>query len=140
MPHDILQTFQAHASVCHIGAKGVAHDVWSDRRKRFFVGFAVLPSGAAHVVFHTEAYHGIAASVQGQKFGAVAHQTKGEGIFADDVIVMGHPESRLDHASNATNSAVAPAFLLQLHEPELGIRCANRGDQAVVEFFSLQQL
>lgn len=254
MPHNILQTFQVHASVCHIGAEGVTHDVWRDRRQIFFVSFAVFPGGAAHVVFHIETYHEIAVSVQSQKFGAAAHdqlplghrsalhhvphvfihlvchgdvaltagglslphmvraalffdqlladedfavlevqilngqpaeladphagaeqnvehiavpavvgifldkfhegplmlrrqrlplfrivdqhahQAEGEKIFADDVVVIGHLEGRLDHASNAANRAVTPAFFLQLHEPELGIRGADGGDQAAAEF------
>ena len=70
--------------------------------------------------------------------GVILHhvgQLEVKGISAQNFFLVGHLKSGLHNAADAGNGTVAPAVLLQLHEPELCVRGFDIPDSSLSKSF-----
>ena len=84
VPHEVLQGFDVHARICHVGAEGVAEHMGRDAGQRpIGMEFLVLLHGPTHLVFDVQSHLGLVILVQQDKSAITVHDD-----FTFDLLAM----------------------------------------------------
>ena len=96
--HQVLQTFQVHTGIGHIGAEGMPEHMRCDLRQRFIrMQFPVLFQSPLEMMLQVHGYFGIVVLVQQQETGIAVDDPFLRGLLSVCKDILSHPDLKFHH-------------------------------------------